>query len=982
MKKFRPCFIIFLLFPFFFKALPAASAQTIYIDPVIGDNRNPGTSPTAPLKSPRSSQASGNDRLIFLRSATLQKARMAPACAESQLERIILGPKTVTGWEAFSTTIWNAPLVLQPKWHVVGIAINGNSFLEGCAIDFLDSGQYYLQNKTLYINDTAGNPDSEGNPVVVTVHNEQSGENSNLNVTGWASSSPAVWQVSFPGKPIHVSVDETLFDQYWWYGKSTCGGAEAGQDHFLYLRDSGGNPDFKGKVTTAIVETGGWATSSGDFNGDGLQDVVHSNGGQMQQVADRVYINYGAPEFSPSPKQILTSPNGEEGFGYFVASAGDVNNDGFDDLLVAMDWGVGKVFLFMGSQSGLDNTPSQVLAPPKQYPAYGFGHGIAGNGDINGDGHSDILIMGGNASSAYLCVYLGSGDLVNAAVLKETIEFNDKEYNGSVCIIGDMNNDGYDEVALSLPAIVSDQTPADNVEVMIFQGSQDGKLTKASTLNFAISEQLSIAFGTVAAAGDVNSDGLADLIIGNQWAEGSGGANQGEVYLFLGSKKGPGENPDVTIPNPDPEADAYFGSIVAGIGDFDRDGNDDIAVGCPYSHSGTGFIATYSGSDDGLSDAPTQRIEGVGNFGWSLSPVGDLKGNSQPYLIAGEEFGAAYLYALPCDTVYYKDDDNDGYGDGGLTTMACVQPPGYVSQDSDCSDDDDKIRPDAEEICNGIDDNCDGKVDEGCPPPVADSGADQQVVEGGLVKLDGSASSPAEASRPITTYTWTQIDGPGVTLSDASTAGPSFMTPPVGTDGAVLVFQLTVQDAIGLSDTGEVTVAVQDNGITGFPDDVLTFMSATGMPIGIKVQGEASLLNIVPVDPAGLPESDDTPSAMIYGLFDISLRAPTSGAQADVTFYFPSPADSSHVWCRYNPVDGWADYSTQATFEADRKSITIHLTDGKAGDDDQSANNVINNVSGLGVSALEPSGGDTDPDGDGGGSSSCFISAMNGAAIY
>jgi len=416
---------------------------------------------------------------------------------------------------------------------------------------------------------------------------------------------------------------------------------------------------------------------------------------------------------------------------------------------------------------------------------------------------------------------------------------------------------------------------------------------------------------------------------------------------------------------------------VAGIGDFDRNGHSDLAVGCPYSQDGDGFVAIYSGSAAGISNTPERTIAGVNNFGWSVSGAGDIKGTGQIYMVAGEEYGGSYLYATPCDTLYYADDDKDGYGDPGQTTLACIQPPGYASDNSDCNDAATEINPGAEEACNGVDDNCDGHVDEGCPQPVADAGTDKQVVEGDLVKLDGSASTPAEASRQITAYSWTQIDGPGVSLSNAGSARASFMTPPVHAGGAVLHFQLTVEDTIGLTATDEVTVTIQDNGIAGFPDDVLTFMGATGHPMGVKIQGGAILLNVVPVDPSGLLAADNSPDALIYGLLDITVWVPTPGSEADVTFYFSSPAEGSHVWCRYNSVDGWSDYSAHSAFDADRRSITIHLVDGENGDDDHCANNIIENESGLGVFSLTPAGDDTDPgSGGGGGGGGCFINAL------
>ena len=70
-----------------------------------------------------------------------------------------------------------------------------------------------------------------------------------------------------------------------------------------------------------------------------------------------------------------------------------------------------------------------------------------------------------------------------------------------------------------------------------------------------------------------------------------------------------------------------------------------------------------------------------------------------------------------CTTVFYRDSDNDGYGDATVTTTGCTPPAGYVTDKTDCNDNDNTIHPGATEICDGKDNDCNGQIDEGCTSP-------------------------------------------------------------------------------------------------------------------------------------------------------------------------------------------------------------------------------------------------------------------------
>lgn len=642
MKKSGPILLASLFSFVFFGHLQATSAQRLYFDPIHGDNHNPGLSSATAKKGAGRPVADQNDRNSQITNAMpwgsnpsdeTKTSGGTPFCAV-EMTRIILGSETVAGWDAFATTVWQAPFELDQNWTLENVTVNNEWLVEGCSADFLDHQQYYWQLNTLYINDSDGNPGNTGKTVNTHLYNYATDEYSTLEVAGWTLSPPSVWQVEFPTEPIHIFVNDTLWDTNWWYGPLQCE-QESGQAGYLYLRDTQGHPDTGGKTVAAVVNAGGWAVAAGDFNGDGYQDVVHSDNGT------RIYINYGAADFSATPGHILNSPMEGVSFGFNVASAGDVNHDGFDDLIVSMDWGAKTVYLYTGSPSGLNQTPDRILEPPPNVTAYGFGHGIAGNGDINGDAYSDVLIMGGDATGSYLCVYLGADDGIGPDP-DWTILYDGNIYGGSVCFIGDMNRDGLDEVAVSL----NDPPPVTQIKILIYKGALNGRPARFRSLRVAIPETATVVHGHVAAAGDVNSDGFSDLVIGNQWAGGDF-TNEGKAYLLLGPTFRRVARPRIVINNPMPEFNARFGSIASGIGDLNQDGYADIGIGCPYGMDGRGYVAIFTGSARGISETPAYIISGTAGFGWSLSRVGYLKGVGQPFLAVGEESGGSYLYALP-----------------------------------------------------------------------------------------------------------------------------------------------------------------------------------------------------------------------------------------------------------------------------------------------------------------------------------------------
>ena len=237
-------------------------------------------------------------------------------------------------------------------------------------------------------------------------------------------------------------------------------------------------------------------------------------------------------------------------------------------------------------------------------------------------------------------------------------------------------------------------------------------------------------------------------------------------------------------------------------------------------------------------------------------------------------------------------------------------------------------------------------------PPTADAGSDQEVDEGYAVTLDGSGSDDPDDW--IASYLWTQASGIPVTLSDPTTLKPTFVTPIVDQGAIILTFELTVQDSRGLKATDQVSVTVYDNGIAGFPTDVLTMTCSTGEHIGIRVESGGHLVDLCAVDPSTIPISSYEPEDLIYGLIYMLIKTDTLGGEARVTFYLPTSAEDDYKWFKYNSSKGWQDCSPCASFNSTRRQITLALTDGCVGDDDRIANRFIVDPSGLGTGSSAP----------------------------
>jgi len=347
---------------------------------------------------------------------------------------------------------------------------------------------------------------------------------------------------------------------------------------------------------SATLDTSFGATP--DFNGDGIGDVAVGAFG-AGGTPGRVHVYQGSTLGLPvAPTLSLTGTGGADGyFGYNVRAAGDVNGDGFGDLLVGAQGafgGQGRAYVYFGSAAGLPATPSVTLTRPTGATGVGFGMGIASLGDANGDGYADVLVgnSGGGSTPPHAHLFLGSASGPSATPTTTIVGPASGTYFSYWMAGGDINGDGLGD------AMVSAFQDAGGGRVYVYLGVAGVGLSTAPTT--LISPQGSGQFGAyVAHVGDVNGDGYGDFAAGNIQV------NPGFTNIYYGGASGLPTTASLILSSP---AGPGFGYTMAGAGDVNGDGYGDLMAGNPLypdavDWQGRGYV--YYGSGSGLASAPS-----------------------------------------------------------------------------------------------------------------------------------------------------------------------------------------------------------------------------------------------------------------------------------------------------------------------------------------------------------------------------------------
>jgi Ca2+-binding RTX toxin-like protein len=457
-------------------------------------------------------------------------------------------------------------------------------------------------------------------------------------------------------------------------------------DAFLNLADLDGNNGFALNGIDEFDSLGGSVSGAGDINGDGIDDLIVGAPG-ANNFAGQSYVVFGSPGGFPANLE-LTDLDGTNGFalngigtdgvdqsGFSVSGAGDVNGDDLDDLIVGAIGAnnfAGQGYVVFGSPGGFPASLDLVdLDGSNGFTLNGIntgdnlGHSVSGTGDINGDGIDDLIVGANRAEpngpySGQSYVVFGSSEEFPANLELTDLDgtngfalngINKYDFSGiSVSGAGDINGDGFDDLIIGAYS---------NQSYVVF-GSSEGfpaSLELADldgTNGFALNgvTQGDISGESVSGAGDINGDGIDDLIVGASGADPNGIYNAGQSYVVFGSSEGfPASLELADLDGSNGFAlngineDDRLGLSVSGTGDINGDGFDDLIVGAPYADPAGQSYVVFGSSEEFPASLELADLDGSNGFalngsfldrsGYSVSGAGDINRDGFDDLIVG-----------------------------------------------------------------------------------------------------------------------------------------------------------------------------------------------------------------------------------------------------------------------------------------------------------------------------------------------------------
>ena len=506
---------------------------------------------------------------------------------------------------------------------------------------------------------------------------------------------------------------------------------DAGRSYIVFGKNTGtavdlgavaaGSGGFVINGRLAGETSGSSVSAAGDVNGDGLADLIVAgpNGGTTASgPAGHAYIVYG--KATTAAVDLATVATGSGGYVInraaiddaitSVSSAGDINGDGFGDVVIgvtssdpALDGNAGRAYIVFGKSAGTAVNLATIAATGSGFVVNGntddlFSGRVAAAGDVNGDGTGDVLVGPWSAGSVYLVFGKrtptpfdlatidagGSGGFV----INGSIDMSD----GNVAGVGDVNGDGLADLMIGLPHDGTTASGADAGRSYVIFGKSSTTAVNLTTIaagsgGFVITgEQPGDLSGwSVAAAGDVNGDGLADMIIGAPGAVPDAGIDAGISYVVFGrSATTAVDLADVALGKGgfainSGNAGELSGSSVTAGGDLNGDGLADLLIGAPAATSAGGVAAgrvyaVFGATSGSFKMTAVDQMGGATNDVLSGTTVAEtLIGGAGNDTLTGNG-GADVLYSGSGDDMIVINPGNLSalaapYGSGGNTTQ-------------------------------------------------------------------------------------------------------------------------------------------------------------------------------------------------------------------------------------------------------------------------------------------------------------------------